>query len=184
MMDGWLESLVTLQSPVQFAPGLDSTFLLWRNGWCQKCVCIISITLRWTFFDRESSPFYRFQLVVDGNMKCQQMKMKHPEDDFSLRDGEAFAVQSRPYAHHIKTSVKHKQASLQSHISCKGLPNTLVHKKSRCTNHKAVNFSNANWHNLECTGIAGCACARHGAFIPHMLVDFQKGERQVSACNQ
>ncbi|KAG1731781.1 hypothetical protein EDB19DRAFT_1896895 [Suillus lakei] len=30
---------------------------------------------------------------------------------------------------------------------------------------------------LEVTGIGGCACARHGCFIPHAMVNFQKGER-------
>ncbi|KAG1836783.1 hypothetical protein DFJ58DRAFT_719005 [Suillus subalutaceus] len=32
---------------------------------------------------------------------------------------------------------------------------------------------------LEATGIGGCACARHGCFVPHSMVDFQKGERLV-----
>ncbi|KAG1792281.1 uncharacterized protein HD556DRAFT_1309358 [Suillus plorans] len=34
-------------------------------------------------------------------------------------------------------------------------------------------------HLLEATGIGGCACARHGCFVPHAMVDFQKGERQI-----
>ncbi|KAG1882239.1 hypothetical protein F4604DRAFT_1921982 [Suillus subluteus] len=33
---------------------------------------------------------------------------------------------------------------------------------------------------LEATGIGGCACARHGCFVPHSMVDFQKGERQMN----
>ncbi|KAG1863200.1 hypothetical protein DFJ58DRAFT_656481 [Suillus subalutaceus] len=28
--------------------------------------------------------------------------------------------------------------------------------------------------------IGGCACARHGCFVPHAMVDFQKGERQMN----
>ncbi|KAG2056182.1 hypothetical protein BDR06DRAFT_981588 [Suillus hirtellus] len=40
-------------------------------------------------------------------------------------------------------------------------------QKSDCNNH----------HALEATGIGGCACARHGCFVPHSMVDFQKGER-------
>ncbi|KAG1900024.1 uncharacterized protein F5891DRAFT_980638 [Suillus fuscotomentosus] len=32
----------------------------------------------------------------------------------------------------------------------------------------------------EATGIGGCACARHGCFVPHTMVDFQKGERQMN----
>ena len=33
--------------------------------------------------------------------------------------------------------------------------------------------------HLDCTGKGACGCARHGAFIPHCVVDFQKGERLV-----
>jgi hypothetical protein len=40
-----------------------------------------------------------------------------------------------------------------------------------------VNQANANRRDLEATGIGACACARHGCFLPHSVVDFQKGER-------
>ncbi|KAG1906159.1 uncharacterized protein F5891DRAFT_1125607 [Suillus fuscotomentosus] len=40
--------------------------------------------------------------------------------------------------------------------------------------------ANASHHKLEATGIGGCACARHGCFVPHAMVDFQKGERQMN----
>jgi Kyakuja-Dileera-Zisupton transposase len=50
-------------------------------------------------------------------------------------------------------------------------------KHSTCANHKAVNQANANRRNLEATGVGACACARHGCFVPHSVVDFQKGER-------
>ncbi|KAG1841512.1 hypothetical protein F4604DRAFT_1690349 [Suillus subluteus] len=47
-----------------------------------------------------------------------------------------------------------------------------------CNNHQAVNQANASRHKLEATGIGGCACARHGCFVPYSMVDFQKGESQ------
>ncbi|KAG1788809.1 hypothetical protein EV424DRAFT_1355962 [Suillus variegatus] len=53
-------------------------------------------------------------------------------------------------------------------------------QRSECNNHRAVNQANATWHRLEATGIGGCACARHGCFVPHAMVDFQKGERQMN----
>jgi hypothetical protein len=34
-------------------------------------------------------------------------------------------------------------------------------------------------NHLDSTGKGACACARHGAFVPHSVVDFQKGERLV-----
>jgi len=50
-------------------------------------------------------------------------------------------------------------------------------QKSNCSNHKAVSQANTNRHNLYATGIGACACGRHGCFVPHSVVDFQKGER-------
>ncbi|KAJ8583965.1 hypothetical protein M405DRAFT_712155, partial [Rhizopogon salebrosus TDB-379] len=49
-----------------------------------------------------------------------------------------------------------------------------------CHNHRAVTQANASRHKLEATGIGGVACARHGCFVPHAMVDFQKGERQMN----
>ncbi|KAG2029711.1 hypothetical protein BDR03DRAFT_936796 [Suillus americanus] len=52
-------------------------------------------------------------------------------------------------------------------------------QRSDCNNHRAVNQANASQQRLEATGIGGCACAWHGCFVPHSMVDFQKGERFV-----
>jgi hypothetical protein len=52
-------------------------------------------------------------------------------------------------------------------------------QRSECNNHRAVNLANASRHKLEATRIGGCACARHGCFVPNSMVDFQKGERCV-----
>ncbi|THH12612.1 hypothetical protein EW146_g7536 [Bondarzewia mesenterica] len=51
---------------------------------------------------------------------------------------------------------------------------------STCSNHWAVNQANADHHNLEATGINATAYARHSCFYLHMVVDFQKGERQMN----
>src|ERR1700722_1074270 len=50
-------------------------------------------------------------------------------------------------------------------------------QKSGCNNYRAINAANLNRKNRDATGIGACACARHGCFIPHTVVDFQKGER-------
>ncbi|KAG2049430.1 hypothetical protein BDR06DRAFT_984372 [Suillus hirtellus] len=39
-----------------------------------------------------------------------------------------------------------------------------VIQPSKCNNHRAVNQANV------------CVCAHHGCFVPHLVVDFQKGE--------
>jgi hypothetical protein len=39
------------------------------------------------------------------------------------------------------------------------------------------NIAGFNTENRDATGIGACACARHECFVPHSVVDFQKGER-------
>ncbi|KAG1830059.1 hypothetical protein F4604DRAFT_1695666 [Suillus subluteus] len=51
--------------------------------------------------------------------------------------------------------------------------------KSTCSNHRAVNATNIQRSNLRATGVGATACARHGCFVPHAVVDFQKGERTL-----
>ncbi|KAI6046584.1 hypothetical protein EDC04DRAFT_2557998 [Pisolithus marmoratus] len=53
-------------------------------------------------------------------------------------------------------------------------------KKSSCSNHKVLSLPNANHGKFDCTGIGATACAWHGCFYPHSVVDFQKGERQLN----
>jgi hypothetical protein len=47
---------------------------------------------------------YRPQLAVDGNMKLVHLKMRCPEDDVSLSDGDLFVVTRAPYAEHLATA--------------------------------------------------------------------------------
>ncbi|KAH7906220.1 hypothetical protein BJ138DRAFT_1016595 [Hygrophoropsis aurantiaca] len=101
------------------------------------------------------------RLVTDGNFSAQHMKMKNPEDDVSLTDGEGYMTTEGPYAEHISTAVESKQ-------------------KSYCNNHRAVNAALCNRVNLRATAVGAVACARHGNFVPGSVVDFQKGERQMN----
>jgi hypothetical protein len=54
---------------------------------------------------------YRPQLVVDGNMKLVHLKMRRPEDDVSLSDGELFMVKRAPYAEHLATAPERQPVS-------------------------------------------------------------------------
>lgn len=49
-------------------------------------------------------------------------------------------------------------------------------KWSTYNNHQAVNQANAGHRKLKATGIGVAACLHHGCFIPHTMVDFQRGE--------
>jgi len=101
--------------------------------------------------------------------------MRKPGDDFSLIDGEGYMVTDHPYQEHLSITAESKEVW----IIISFYPQILIGpvKKSNCTNHRAVDQANVNRHNLHATGIGACACARHGCFIPHTVVDFQKGER-------
>ncbi|KAI6163445.1 hypothetical protein EDD17DRAFT_1756453 [Pisolithus thermaeus] len=108
------------------------------------------------------------QYVIDGNFTAQHMKMNKPELDVALSDGKGYMVSEGPYQNHLQHSLDSKE-------------------RSTCSNHRAINAANINKSNLRSTGIGATACARHGCFVPHSVVDFQKGERYMntdySICN-
>ncbi|KAF9233691.1 hypothetical protein BU15DRAFT_90248 [Melanogaster broomeanus] len=100
---------------------------------------------------------YTQTIVMDGNFKAEHMHCSLPEDDVYLMDGLAFMV----------TGPRYKEFLALTEYPA---------ERSDCNNHRAVNRVNADRHRLEVMGISGCACARHGCFYPHAMVDFQKGE--------
>ncbi|KAI6043819.1 hypothetical protein EDC04DRAFT_2890512 [Pisolithus marmoratus] len=108
------------------------------------------------------------QYVVDGNFTAQHMKMNKPELDVALSDGKGYMVSEVPYQSHLQQSLDSKE-------------------RSTCSNYRAINAGNINKSNLWSTGIGATACAHHGCFVPHSVVDFQKGERYMntdySICN-
>ncbi|KAL4073924.1 hypothetical protein J3A83DRAFT_4357851 [Scleroderma citrinum] len=97
-------------------------------------------------------------LVMDGNFKAEHMHPTDPNNEVWLMDGKGFMVESMPYKEYLKGS-------------------TNVVERSDCSNHHAVNHANANRNQLASTSISGCAFARHGCFVPHAMVDFQKREQ-------
>ncbi|KAG1845595.1 hypothetical protein C8R48DRAFT_750720 [Suillus tomentosus] len=104
---------------------------------------------------------YTRSLVMDGNFKAEHLHATNPADEVSLMDGRGFMVGDALYKEHLAIAKDAVQ-------------------RSECNNHRTVNLANASRHRLEATGIGGCACARHGCFVPHAMVDFQKGERQMN----
>ncbi|KAG1751888.1 hypothetical protein EDB19DRAFT_1628301 [Suillus lakei] len=104
---------------------------------------------------------YSRSLVMDGNFKAEHLYAANPMDEVSLMDGCAFMVGDSTYKVHLAQAKDAVQ-------------------RSECNNHRAINQANASRHRLEATSISSCACARHGCFVPHAMVDFQKGERQMN----
>ncbi|KAI6040548.1 hypothetical protein EDC04DRAFT_2993623 [Pisolithus marmoratus] len=91
--------------------------------------------------------------MTDGNFTAQHMKMNKPELDVALLDGKGYMVAEVPY---------------QSHLN------------SLWIARRAINAANINKSNIQSTGIGATACAWHGCFVPHSVVDFQKGERYMN----
>jgi hypothetical protein len=106
------------------------------------------------------------------------MKMRRPDGDITLMDGTAFFVEEAPYQAHLKTAVELQQvlATIFTILSIVGIDQH-PWKKHTCANHKAANEVSSGRKNLDVTGVGACACGRHGCFVPHTMVDFQKGER-------
>ncbi|KIO04339.1 hypothetical protein M404DRAFT_111891, partial [Pisolithus tinctorius Marx 270] len=100
-------------------------------------------------------------LVMDGNFKAEHMHPKDAGSEAWLMDGKGYMVASQPYKEYLS-----------------GTKNVV--EISDCSNHRAVNQANANRQQLASTGIGGCACAQHGCFVLHAMVNFQKGEQQVN----
>lgn len=43
-------------------------------------------------------------VIMDGNFSAQHQKMKKPEDDVRLADGNGYMVTDGPYKEHLKTA--------------------------------------------------------------------------------
>ncbi|KAG1901809.1 uncharacterized protein F5891DRAFT_1221428 [Suillus fuscotomentosus] len=105
---------------------------------------------------------YTRSFVMDGNFKAEHLHPIKPFNEVWLSDGLGFMVGKDRYKMHLAEAAD-------------------TVEKSSCNNHRAVNQANAARHKLESTGIGGVACARHSCFVPHSMVDFQKGERQATS---
>ncbi|KAI6022172.1 hypothetical protein BKA83DRAFT_4054270 [Pisolithus microcarpus] len=104
---------------------------------------------------------YSRTVVMDGNFKVEHMHERRPDDQVWLMDGRGFMVANPPYQAYLKAT---------PHIT----------EKSSCNNHKAISQASASCGKLNSTGVGAMACAWHGCFYPHSVVDFQKGERQLN----
>ncbi|KAF7984920.1 hypothetical protein HWV62_9821 [Athelia sp. TMB] len=102
---------------------------------------------------------YKRQIVNDGNFKAQNSHSTRPDQDVCLYDGEGYMVAEKPYQEYLAKVPSKKE-------------------RSTCRNHKAQNSAERKPRNLRASGIAACACARHGCFVPNSVVDFHAGEQQ------
>ncbi|KAL4063334.1 hypothetical protein J3A83DRAFT_4362609 [Scleroderma citrinum] len=101
---------------------------------------------------------YSHVIVMDSNFKAEHMAPKDTGSEFWLMDGSGYMVGSQRYKAYL--------ARTETRVMM-----------SDSSNHYVVNQANANRGHFASIGIGRCACARHGCFIPHAMVDFQKGEQ-------
>ncbi|KAG1859084.1 hypothetical protein C8R48DRAFT_748627 [Suillus tomentosus] len=101
---------------------------------------------------------YSRSLVMDGNFKAEHLRPTNPTDEVALTDGLGFMVSDARYKMHLSQAQD-------------------IVQRSDCNKHQAVNQANAFRHQLEATGIGGCACARHRCFVPHSM---SAGQRQMN----
>ncbi|KAN0074433.1 hypothetical protein V8E55_011845 [Tylopilus felleus] len=109
----------------------------------------------------QSSWKYTRSFVMDGNFKAEHLPDRRPADQVWLMDRQGYMVEREDYKAYLKAT---------NHPL----------ERSTCNNHWAVNQVNTGHGKLEATRIGATACARHGCFVPHSIVDVQKGERQVN----
>lgn len=50
--------------------------------------------------------------MFDGNFSAEQLKMKHPEHDIRLSDGDGFMVGSAKYKRHLTVAKELKEVSI------------------------------------------------------------------------
>lgn len=129
--------------------------------------------------DAEDKPWlYARQIISDGNFKLEHMSLKKCSDDVSLSDGLAYTAPVAEFTEYLATADHTQQVGGPLYWSAyAGLIRRL--KRSTCNKHKAVNAALSKGKNLDVTGVAATACARHGCVVPCTVVDFQKGERSV-----
>lgn len=116
---------------------------------------------------------------MDGNFHAEQMRMRNPGNDVPLMPGKMFMVNPGPYEDHLLVAKEVKMVSFTTWTISLG-PMLTRGQPSTCHDHKAVSQANADRHKLAVTGIGATSCARHGCFVPHSVVNFQKGERQMN----
>ncbi|KAL4061857.1 hypothetical protein V8B97DRAFT_2027071 [Scleroderma yunnanense] len=115
-------------------------------------------------------------IVMDGNFKAEHMAIKNTRNEFWLMDGHRYMVGSQRYKTYLAGAKPTVTVGYMTFLQFV----TYTAKRSDCNNHCAVNQANASRGHLASTRIGGCACTRHRYFIPHAMVDFQKGEQQIN----
>jgi hypothetical protein len=135
-------------------------------------------------FTRQIQPVSRNEImrsfVVDGNFTADHIKQKRPDDDVWLNDGTGMMTAREPYASHIAAAKEVKSVYLSCFYPTASI--LISRQKDPCepleSSFRAIVDANVGSGFKDVTGVGVHACARHGAYCPGSMVNFQKGERQ------
>lgn len=70
-------------------------------------------------YDAQHARRYKYSrdICLDGNFSADQTRMKRPQDDVHLTNGDGFMVTESLYQEHLKAAVEIKQVRRLSHYS-------------------------------------------------------------------
>ncbi|KAF9535353.1 hypothetical protein CPB83DRAFT_912115 [Crepidotus variabilis] len=132
---------------------------------CSTCPQIgINLPEDWEDMEFPSEPPLPM-FVTDGNMKADHIKSRSKHPDAALTHGEGFMTEPTAYKRFLTDAVERA-------------PKYKI--PADCREYNVTKHEGRRKANLDITGIALHACARHGCFAPSSGVDFQKGERQMN----
>ena len=106
---GRLGSMVTVGRPIQHTDGLILS-IRWADVVTASAHAVSLpnevVTFNWPHTFRWK---YRRVLVADGNFSLDHMRMRRPDLDVGLTDGEGYVVESKQYQQHLKESIEIKE---------------------------------------------------------------------------
>ncbi|KAI6150458.1 hypothetical protein BKA82DRAFT_4328556 [Pisolithus tinctorius] len=121
---------------------------------------------------------YTRTLVMDGNFKAEHMHDRRPADQVWLMDGHGFMVTDPDYQTYLKVTPHITEVHL-SDCFLHSITHVLTRNR-HATIIRLLIRPMPNGADFTRPELVRLACARHGCFYPHSVVDFQKGERQLN----
>ncbi|KAH9928327.1 uncharacterized protein B0H18DRAFT_874930, partial [Fomitopsis serialis] len=111
------------------------------------------------------------ELGGDGNHGLQKKRKRDDPADVSLGEGRGFFVDPM------------KMQTYLAEIDAEAAVSTPHYQPETCSGFKVGRAQRpGKFRNLEVSGVVAVICIRHGCFRPGAMVDLQKGERYVNAC--
>ena len=152
-----------------------------RENWQddpEECVILTPTALALTGFLRYK---YSRDICLDGNFSADQTKMKCPDDDVHLTNGDGFMVTESLYQAHLKAAVEIKQVRLlqcQGQLDAEDIIETHL-SSIRCHGKFEYVQGASSLHRNWCC----CMCAAR-LLYPSRCREFHKGRKVSKHCSR